>query len=75
MHHLSYQIERNVATVVLNNPPQNHIGDKMIDELAAAIDAIGRRDARAVLTRGEGENFSSTIPMPLRHSDSAAKNG
>ncbi len=58
MKHLSYQIERQVATIVLHNPPQNRIDDQMVDELAAAVEAVGRGDARAVLVRAEGENFS-----------------
>ena len=44
MPHLRHQIHGQVATIVLDNPPQNRIGDQMIDELAAAIDAIGRSD-------------------------------
>jgi enoyl-CoA hydratase/carnithine racemase len=67
MSHLSYQIERGIATIVLDNPPQNRIGDQMVDELAAAIDAIERSDARVVLIRGAGENFSfggDIMPWP-----------
>jgi enoyl-CoA hydratase/carnithine racemase len=40
MAHLTYQIESGIASIVLANPPQNRIGDEMVDELAAAIDAI-----------------------------------
>lgn len=67
MSHLSYQIERGIATIVLDNPPQNRIGDQMVDELAAAIDAIERSDARVILLRGAGENFSfggNIMPWP-----------
>ena len=38
---LNYHIENEVATIVLNNPPQNRIGDQMIDELEEAINAVG----------------------------------
>jgi len=38
---LTYHIENEVATIVLNNPPQNRIGDQMIDELEDAINAVG----------------------------------
>jgi len=58
MPHLSVTFEENVATLVLDRPPQNRIDDQMVDELAAAIVAIERSDARAVLVRSEGENFS-----------------
>ena len=67
MPHLRHQIHGQVATIVLDNPPQNRIGDQMIDELAAAIDGIGRSDARAVLIRGAGGNFSfggDIMPWP-----------
>jgi len=58
MHPLQLHIDDHVATLVLDNPPQNRIGDTMIDELDEAIEAIEASDARAVLLRGEGENFS-----------------
>lgn len=58
MPHLTCQIEHAIATIVLDNPPQNRIGDQMVNELASAIDAIGRSDARVVLVLGAGENFS-----------------
>jgi enoyl-CoA hydratase/carnithine racemase len=58
MTHLTYSVEAQVATIVIDRPPQNRIDDQMIEELAAAIDGIERSDARAVLLRSEGENFS-----------------
>jgi enoyl-CoA hydratase/carnithine racemase len=58
MTHLTYSIEDQVAVLVLNNPPQNRIDAQMADELAEALDAIGRSDARAVLLRSEGKDFS-----------------
>jgi enoyl-CoA hydratase/carnithine racemase len=67
MPHLTHTVEGQLATITLDNPPQNRIGDQMIDELAAAIEAIGRSDARAVLVRSVGENFSfggDIMPWP-----------
>jgi enoyl-CoA hydratase/carnithine racemase len=58
MQHLTFRIEEQVATIVLNHPPQNRIDDQMVDELSTAIDAIEGSDARAVVLRSEGENFS-----------------
>ena len=58
MPHLTVTFERDIATIVLDNPPQNRIDDQMIEELAAAIVTIERSQARAVLVRSEGENFS-----------------
>ncbi|HXD05902.1 MAG TPA: enoyl-CoA hydratase/isomerase family protein [Burkholderiaceae bacterium] len=67
MQHLTYRIDEQLATIVLNNPPQNRIGDQMVEELASAVEAIERSDARAVLLRSEGENFSfggDILPWP-----------
>jgi enoyl-CoA hydratase/carnithine racemase len=58
MSHLSYSIDDRVATLVLDNPPQNRIDEQMADELAEAVDAVGRSDARAVLLRADGPDFS-----------------
>jgi enoyl-CoA hydratase/carnithine racemase len=57
MSHLTYSIDE-IATIVLDRPPQNRIDDQMVNELAAAVSAIERSDARAVLVRSEGESFS-----------------
>jgi enoyl-CoA hydratase/carnithine racemase len=58
MRHLTYSVEDRVATLVVDNPPQNRIDEQMADELAEAIDAVGRSDARAVLLRADGPDFS-----------------
>ena len=58
MSHLSLTIQDQVATLVIDRPPQNRIDDRMVDELAAAVTAIETSGARAVLLRSEGENFS-----------------
>ncbi|NTX28029.1 enoyl-CoA hydratase/isomerase family protein [Burkholderia pyrrocinia] len=58
MPHLTVSFDDGLATIVLDRPPQNRIDDRMIDELADAVTAIERSDARAVLVRSEGENFS-----------------
>ena len=58
MPHLTYSIEDRAATLVLDNPPQNRIDEQMADELADALDAITRSDARVVLLRAEGPDFS-----------------
>lgn len=58
MPHLTVSFDDSIATIVLDRPPQNRIDGQMIDELAAAITAIESSDARAVLVRSEGDNFS-----------------
>jgi enoyl-CoA hydratase/carnithine racemase len=65
--HLTYSIEDRVATLVLANPPQNRIDEQMSEELVNAVDAIGHSDARAVLVRADGPDFSfggDILPWP-----------
>lgn len=58
MPHLTYSIDDGLATLVLTNPPQNRIDPRMAADLAEALEAIGHSDARAVLVRAEGPDFS-----------------
>jgi enoyl-CoA hydratase/carnithine racemase len=58
MPHLTYSIDDAVATLTLDNPPENRIDERMANDLADALDAVGRSDARAVLLRGDGPDFS-----------------
>jgi len=58
MPHLTLSFDENLATIVLDRPPQNRIDEQMSEELDAALTAIERSDVRAVLLRSEGENFS-----------------
>jgi len=67
MAHLTYSIDNGVATVVLENPPQNRLAPQMIDELDEALTRIGDSDARALLLRAEGKDFSfgaDIVPWP-----------
>lgn len=57
MPHLTVSFDEHLATIVLDRPPQNRLDDQMIDELAAAVTAIERSGARAVLLRSEGHDF------------------
>ncbi|MGI5142724.1 enoyl-CoA hydratase/isomerase family protein [Streptomyces sp. CA-106110] len=58
MPHLTHSIDDGLATLVLNNPPQNRIGPQLATELSEALESIGRSGARAVLVRAEGPDFS-----------------
>jgi enoyl-CoA hydratase/carnithine racemase len=58
MSHLSVTTKDGVATLVLHNPPQNRIGTTMVDDLDRALDDISAGDARAVVLRAEGPDFS-----------------
>ncbi|KOV58127.1 enoyl-CoA hydratase/isomerase family protein [Streptomyces sp. MMG1121] len=56
--HLTFSVEDSIATVVLQNPPQNRIDEQMATELAEAVKTMTRSDARAVLLRANGPDFS-----------------
>jgi enoyl-CoA hydratase/carnithine racemase len=58
MPHLHYSIEDSVAEFVIDNPPQNRIGDQFCEDLLAAIDRAHVDGARAILLRSAGDNFS-----------------
>jgi enoyl-CoA hydratase/carnithine racemase len=58
MSHLSCTVEKDLATVILHNPPQNRLGVEMCADLDAALDQIETSGARAVLVRAEGRDFS-----------------
>jgi enoyl-CoA hydratase/carnithine racemase len=58
MTHLTFTVQDQIATIVLDNPPQNRIDLQMADELSEAITAIGSSDARVVIIRSEGADFS-----------------
>lgn len=59
MTHLTHTLDDDgLATLTLHHPPQNRIGVGTSDELAAAVRAIEASDARAVLLRAEGPDFS-----------------
>jgi enoyl-CoA hydratase/carnithine racemase len=67
MPHLRCEIEKGLATIVLNNPPQNRLAPQMIDELCDIVDFVGRSEARAALLRAEGPDFSfggDIVPWP-----------
>lgn len=58
MPHLSLDVSNQLATITLNNPPQNRLAEQMISELEAVLTRVAQSDARAVLLRAEGTDFS-----------------
>jgi len=67
MPHLRCEMEQGLATIVLNNPPQNRLSLQMADELCEIVNVIGRSEARAVLLKAEGPDFSfggDIVPWP-----------
>ena len=56
---LTYTHEDGVATITLNNPPQNRMSGELMQGLMAAVqDLSGRTDTRVVLLRANGPDFS-----------------
>jgi hypothetical protein len=67
MPHLRCEIEQGLATVVLNNPPQNRLSPRMADELCEIVNVVDRSEARVVLLKAEGPDFSfggDIVPWP-----------
>ena len=67
MAHLTHTIENGLAVIVLDNPPENRLSSQMFSELSSALSVIGSSEARALLMRAEGENFSlggDIVPWP-----------
>lgn len=58
MSQLTYAHADGVATIAINNPPQNRMSFEVLDGLTAAIgDIQERNDTRVVLIRAEGPDF------------------
>jgi enoyl-CoA hydratase/carnithine racemase len=57
MSHVTHRVENQIAVLTFQNPPQNRIGDQMVAELAEALDAIERTDARVLVVQSEGADF------------------
>ncbi|MEV7974489.1 enoyl-CoA hydratase/isomerase family protein [Streptomyces sp. NPDC086519] len=55
---LTHSLDGDVATIVLDNPPQNRFAPEFTQELSDIVDAITRSPARAVVLRAEGPDFS-----------------
>ena len=58
MPHLRCEIDRGLATIILDNPSQNRLSVQMADELHEIVNVVGRSGARAALLKAEGPDFS-----------------
>lgn len=58
MPHLTYRIEGSIATITLNNQPQNRLTIELTDNLEEAISAISDSAARVLVVEAEGADFS-----------------
>lgn len=58
MPRLHHSIQGQIATIVLSDPPRNSLTQDLVIEFADALDEIAMSDARALLLRAEGADFS-----------------
>ncbi len=67
--------EGGVGEIVLADPPLNLFGLELARDLAAATEQARDSDARAILVRAEGENFSAgaNVEMFLDRDEAAAR--
>lgn len=75
MPHLFLEIANQVATITLNNPPQNRLAEQMIGELDDALTSMGHSDVRpycfaprALISVSVATSFRGK-GCPMRHSD------
>ncbi len=66
MSRVRFQRDGAVATVTLDSPPLNLIGQELIADLIAAIETIEQEEGlRALLLRGDGDVFSAGADVAL----------
>jgi|SRR5262245_1656341 len=53
-----FRLDDALGEIVLSDPPLNLFGQELLDDLAAAVEAVADSDARAILVRSEGDAFS-----------------
>lgn len=58
MSQVSVTSDGDVATISLHNPPQNRLSPEMLVELADALETVERGEARALILRADGPDFS-----------------
>ncbi|MEH6944353.1 enoyl-CoA hydratase [Bacillus sp. JJ722] len=60
MQLMSYSIEANVATIMLNSPPANALSSQVLQELASVLDVLeDDNQVRVIVIQGEGRFFSA----------------
>lgn len=58
MTQISLKNEGAVAIITLHNPPQNRLSPEMLNEFEIALDAVSSSEARALILRADGADFS-----------------
>jgi enoyl-CoA hydratase/carnithine racemase len=71
----TFSLEGDVGQIVIDDPPLNLFGLELAREVAAAAAEAAESDARAILVRAEGENFSAgaNVEMFLDRDEAAAR--
>ena len=66
---IEFSVSSGVASLVLDNPPQNRLGTELLGGFTEAVQSIANnRDIRAVLVRAEGRGFCAGVELVrLRH--------
>jgi enoyl-CoA hydratase/carnithine racemase len=70
-----FNLEGAVGEIVISDPPLNLFGRELLDDLDAATGEAERSDARAILVRAEGDNFSggANVEIFLDRDEAAAR--
>jgi enoyl-CoA hydratase/carnithine racemase len=70
-----FSLEGGVGEIVLADPPLNLFGLELARDLAQVIEQAGHSDARAILVRAEGDNFSAgaNVEIFLDRDEAAAR--
>lgn len=56
---VTFQRDDQLGEIVIDNPPLNLFGGRLLTDLRAAVDDAAESDIRALLVRAEGDNFSA----------------
>ena len=75
MAKVRFTLVGNVGEIVIDEPPLNLFGLELLRDLAAATTEARDSDARAILVRAEGENFSAgaNVEMFIGRDEAAAR--
>jgi enoyl-CoA hydratase len=75
MAKVSYRQDGDLGEIVLNDPPLNLFSLELLDDLMTAGEEARNSDARAILVRAEGDNFSggANVEIFLDRDEEAAR--
>ena len=75
MTRVQFALQGDVGEIVISDPPLNLFGIELLGDLAEAVDEAAGSDARAILLRAEGDNFSAgaNVEVFLDRDEAAAR--